>query len=220
VKAPTLRVERELLRSGVRLLGAVDEVGRGALAGPVTVGIVVIDADCPPAPQGVRDSKLLTPHAREELAPLIRQWCRGWAVGSAEPGEIDTLGLTAALRLAGERALGELPTVPDGVLLDGSHDWLTRAPAQHDLFSELPDPLPFAPPRVVTRVKADLTCAAVAAASVLAKVHRDGVMTRLAREYPHYGWHDNKGYSAPEHLEALRGQGPCSVHRLSWRLPE
>lgn len=123
--APTLRFERTLLRGGVRHLAACDEVGRGALCGPVTIGVVVISETTRTAPQGVRDSKLLTPEARQRLVPKIQRWAACWAVGHATPAEIDELGIIAALRLAGHRALGQLSIAPDRVLLDGNHDYLT-----------------------------------------------------------------------------------------------
>ncbi|MDQ1293464.1 MAG: ribonuclease, partial [Actinomycetota bacterium] len=125
---PTLREERRLLRSGHSLVAGMDEVGRGALAGPVCVGVVVVDLRTPTAPAGVRDSKLLTPTARQSLVPALRGWARAHAVGHAEPEEIDGLGIIGALRLAGRRALAALSDPPDCVLLDGSHDWLS-APA-------------------------------------------------------------------------------------------
>jgi ribonuclease HII len=218
-RVPTLRHERALLRQGHRWLAGMDEVGRGALAGPVSVGVVVIGEGTRTAPAGVRDSKLLTPSARQSLVPRLRRWAAGSAVGHASPEEIDAYGIIAALRLAGRRALAALPDLPDVVLLDGSHDWLS-AP-QEGLFDVRPTPGPVVlgrEPRVTTMVKADLRCAAVAAASVLAKVERDAMMVELAREYPGFGWQENKGYSAPEHLEALRSLGPCALHRRSWNV--
>lgn len=122
---PSLRVERALQRDGHQLLAGMDEVGRGALAGPVSVGVVVIDPTCRSAPAGVKDSKLLTPLARQRLVPPIRRWAHAFAIGHAGPDEIDRIGIIAALRLAGRRALAQLPVVPDLVLLDGNHDWLT-----------------------------------------------------------------------------------------------
>ena len=260
-RVPTLRHERRLLRDGHLLVAGMDEVGRGALAGPVTVGVVVVDASVRTAPSGVRDSKLLTPAARQALVPRVRRWAVSWAVGHAEPDEIDRHGIIAALRLAGRRALASLPTVPGCVLLDGSHDWLSpprprpvpaRGPGRDvagDALFDLPspsgagpaDPTPAGPattaregaplreaapavllalePQVVTMVKADLRCAAVAAASVLAKVERDALMVARSGRYPGYRWDDNKGYSAPDHLAALRTDGPCDQHRRSWNLP-
>ncbi|WEV78483.1 ribonuclease HII [Janibacter cremeus] len=212
---PSLRVERELQRAGHRVLAGMDEVGRGALAGPVSVGVVVIDETCPSAPTGVKDSKLLTPAAREAMVPRLTRWARGHAVGHAMPAEIDEVGIIGALRLAGTRALAALDVVPDLVLLDGNHDWLTD-PEQVGLLAELAGT---STPPVRTLIKGDMRCSSVAAASVLAKVERDGMMAELDHEYPHYGWADNKGYSASVHMDALAAHGPCDHHRRSWSLP-
>jgi ribonuclease HII len=230
---PTLREERRLLRSGHALVAGMDEVGRGALAGPVSVGVVVVDLASRTAPSGVRDSKLLAPAAREALVPRVRRWARAYAVGHAEPEEVDAYGIIAALRLAGRRALASLTAVPTCVLLDGNHNWLTgrAAPAAVEdeglfpLEAAAPVRLPAPPvaldvePVVHTLIKADLRCAAVAAASVLAKVERDRIMVKRARRFPDYGWEENKGYSAPEHSSALRRLGPCEQHRRTWSLP-
>jgi len=218
---PSLRVERALQRQGHRLLCGMDEVGRGALAGPVSVGVVVIDETCRSAPVGVKDSKLLTAAARERMVAPIRRWARAWAVGHASPAEIDAIGIMAALRLAGTRALAQLDVVPDLVILDGNHDWLTD-PAKVGLLAFLEegaDGAGTAVPPVTTLVKADMTCSSVAAASVLAKVERDAMMVALAAEVGAYSWELNKGYSAPEHLAALAVHGACEHHRRSWRLP-
>jgi ribonuclease HII len=218
-RKPSLRVERALQRDGYPLLAGMDEVGRGALAGPVTVGVVLIDTECRSAPQGVKDSKLLPPHVRERMVPRIERWATAFAVGHSSPEEIDTIGIIAALRLAGVRALHTLRAAgwqPDLVILDGNHDWLT-APEEVGLFafaSEAP-----ATPPVTTMIKADLKCSSVAAASVLAKVSRDRIMVELDTGHPEYGWVENKGYAAPGHMEALRVHGPTELHRRSWRLP-
>ena len=211
----SLRVEKSMLRSGIQTLGSVDEVGRGALSGPVTVGVVLIDATVRRPLAGVRDSKLLTHAARVALVPRIQRWAVAYAVGHASAAEIDAVGIIAALRLAGRRALAKLPRVPDAILLDGNHDWLST-PRQADLFTE--DAEPIAP--VTTRIKADLRCASVAAASVLAKTERDRLMVELSTAHPHYGWEENKGYATPEHMDAIRRVGTCHQHRRSWRLPE
>jgi ribonuclease HII len=216
-RKPSLRVERALQRDGHRVLAGMDEVGRGALAGPVSVGVVLIDETCRSAPTGVKDSKLLTPAARVAMVPKIRRWCLAHAVGHASPAEIDEIGIIAALRLAGCRALTAVGVVPDLVILDGNHDWLT-APAEVGLFAFADESGPTTPP-VTTMIKADLKCSSVAAASVLAKVERDQLMVALSDEHPAYGWALNKGYSAPEHLDALARLGPCELHRRSWRLP-
>jgi ribonuclease HII len=224
--APTLRVERSLLRAGAPALACVDEVGRGALAGPVTVGVAVVSMQTGTAPRGLRDSKLLTPAARMALLPRLRRWPVAHAVGHAGPDEVDAVGILAALRVAAARAFAELGVRPALALLDGSHDWMTP-PADCDAL--FPDPrsaraaaladLDALPSRVVTRVKADLSCAGVAAASVLAKCARDAIMIELSGRHPEYGWALNKGYSAPEHVAALREHGPCALHRRSWNLP-
>lgn len=214
--APTLRFERTLLREGFTWLACADEVGRGALCGPVTIGVVMIGLDTPSAPQGVRDSKLLSVENRERLAPRVRRWAAGSGVGHASAAEIDAIGMTAALRLAGQRALLQLPHLPDLVLLDGNHDYLSNPP-QTDLFADAPA-LESVPP-VRTRIKADMTCAGVASASILAKTARDAIMAELALEHPVYGWSENKGYSAPAHVAALAEHGPSPQHRLSWKLP-
>lgn len=213
--SPSLRVERALQREGYAVLVGMDEVGRGALAGPVSVGVCAIDASSRSAPQGVRDSKLLAPAARERLVPAIRRWSLAHAVGHAWPEEIDALGIMAALRLAGERALDQLGLVPDLVLLDGNHDWLTD-PSREGLLGLVEDSRPCPPVR--TMIKADLRCSSVAAASVLAKVERDALVVERAAEFPAYGWEHNKGYAAPEHQEALRVHGPSHFHRRTWRL--
>lgn len=213
---PSLRVERELQRAGYRVLAGMDEVGRGALAGPVSVGVVVIDETCRTAPAGVRDSKLLTPAARRAMVPRLQRWSLAHAVGHAQPEEIDEIGIIAALRLAGRRALARIDVVPDLVLLDGNHDWLTD-PEEVGLFAELSGGA--STPPVRTMIKADMRCSSVAAASVLAKVERDDRMVELAREHPHYCWEDNKGYSASAHMDALGVHGPSEQHRRSWSLP-
>ena len=216
-RKPSLRVERQLQRDGHRVLAGMDEVGRGALAGPVTVGVVLIDESCRSAPTGVKDSKLLTPAARVTMVPRIRRWALAYAVGHASPAEIDDIGIIAALRLAGCRALAAVDVEPDLVILDGNHDWLT-APEEVGLFAFAGDEAPRTPP-VTTMIKADLKCSSVAAASVLAKVERDAIMTAAAPEHPVYAWDENKGYAAPEHLAALEAYGATDLHRRSWRLP-
>ncbi len=214
--APTMQVEADLLRS-VRLLAAMDEVGRGALAGPVSVGVVLVTRQLGPPPAGVRDSKLLSPARRLALVPEVKDWAHSSAVGHASPGEIDRVGIIAALRLAAQRALAALDSIPDLVLLDGSHDWLTDPEsvgllaftgAGHET------------PPVKTMVKADLRCASVAAASVLAKVERDALLTELAGLHPQFGWEQNKGYASAQHQQAIAEFGPCEQHRRSWRLPQ
>lgn len=197
----------------------IDEVGRGALAGPVGVGACVSGVGNPPV--GLTDSKALTLKQRERFVSLVENWVPANAVAYASNTEIDELGIISGLRLAGIRALESLKDagfVADVVLLDGSHDWLT--PPQ-DLFSFSTDPLverfvAVGAPPVVMRVKADVSCSVVAAASVLAKVARDKLMEELPD--PGYGWASNKGYGSALHREAIRQLGVSQWHRSSWKL--
>jgi ribonuclease HII len=207
VADPTLEIERGLHDEGASWVLGCDEVGRGAIAGPVAVGIGAVLPDCAPIPVGLRDSKMLSEKRREALYPLAQNWCSVSAVGLADADEVDRVGIVAALGLAARRALVQLHESGVGildsvVLLDGSHDWLTPALER--------------PPRVVTRVKADRDCASVAAASVIAKVHRDRMMIAYDAEHPGYGWSGNKGYGSSGHYDALRLLGPSPLHRLSW----
>jgi ribonuclease HII len=217
--APTLDYEKRFLPRGARFLAGVDEVGRGALAGPVSVGIAVIDLQNMELLADVRDSKLLKAADRERLDPLVRAWSVASAVAHASAREIDELGIMGALRTAGNRAWFEIlgaGITPDVVLLDGSHNWLSPA-AQPSLFDEVTtDPGCDAP--VHTLVKADMQCLSVAAASVLAKVERDQHMRELHLECPDFGWDVNKGYATAAHREAIRTHGPSPYHRISWNL--
>jgi ribonuclease HII len=150
----------------------------------------------------------------------IQRWARAYAVGHSSPAEIDEIGIMGGLRLAGMRALASVEStglVPDLVILDGNHDWLTP-PDELGLLAFAHEGSPSVPP-VTTMIKADLKCSSVAAASVIAKVERDSMMVSLDAEHPQYGWAVNKGYAAPEHMLALEAHGPCVLHRRSWRLP-
>lgn len=217
---PDLRLERSLLRAGARVVAGMDEVGRGALAGPVSVGVVAVDVTTRSGPPGVADSKLLSPAAREALLPALGRWGVARAVGHASAAEIDAVGIVAALRLAGTRALAALDVAVDLVVLDGSHDWLSVRDELDLWGGDGGGGAAGAPaPAVRTLVKADRRCSSVAAASVLAKCERDALMVALAAEHPEYRWAENKGYGAPEHLAALRALGPSALHRRSWRLP-
>ena len=200
-----------------RLVAGMDEVGRGALAGPVSVGVVVVDARTRRVPAGVADSKLLDARARgRACCPRCGRWGLARAVGHASADEIDAIGIIAALRLAGRRALAAVTETVgpvDVVLLDGSHDWLSRRRGRLDLFDarRRSRDRRRSTRAVRMRVKADRTCASVAAASVLAKCERDALMVGLAAQHPAYGWDENKGYGAPEHLAALRELGPSAA---------
>jgi ribonuclease HII len=202
VGRPTPAAERALAAEGYRLVAGIDEVGRGAWAGPVSVGVVVAPVG-ERAPAGLRDSKLVSERNREDLFPLVAAWSADWAVGHAGPEECDRWGMTVALRLAARRALAGLGAAPDAVLLDGSFDYLTE---------------PGGPggPVVRTVVRGDTSCTSIAAASIVAKVTRDRMMRDLAADFPPFDFDRNKGYPSPVHRTALAGHGLTSIHRRTW----
>ena len=179
-------------------VAGVDEAGRGPLAGPVIAAAVILDPARPI--EGLGDSKALSEAARERLAPLIRAHALAWALGSADRAEIDALNILQATLLAMRRAVLALPLRPEHVQVDGN-----RAPALEDL-----------PCTVETVVRGDATVAAIGAASILAKTHRDALMRALERSHPGYGFARHKGYGTAAHLAALRRLGPSSEHRLSF----
>lgn len=202
---PTLDVERELWADAGLVIG-MDEVGRGALAGPVSVGALALGSGCGAWPEHLRDSKTMTPLRRASTAPRVREWGVS-AVGHASNEEIDRLGIMVALGLAGRRALVGLHAagidVPAAViLLDGTFDWL--APA-------LRSPL-----RTTLRAKADRDCASVSGAALIAKVERDEGMVEADARHPGYGWASNKGYGSAAHMSAIAELGPTVLHRQSW----
>jgi ribonuclease HII len=212
---PTLSLERELYAAGSRFVIGVDEVGRGAIAGPVAVGVALLDFLSPkvsePWPAKLRDSKLLSEKARNEIVSPVAQWVSGSATGMASAIEIDSKGIVFALALAASRALDELLSdqvlraaiAADGatIILDGSHNWLGAKA------SGIP---------VIVRTKADRDCVSVAAASVISKVKRDTLMIELEGELPGYGLSAHKGYAAASHMQAVRELGPSVQHRHTW----
>ena len=218
VSIPTLDIERGLLAgSSAQVLIAIDEVGRGALAGPLTIGAVAIDVRTTEAPHGVRDSKALSAKRRRELAPRVREWAVASCVVDVPPGRIDESGIVRAL---GEGAVEAIRLVLDScaqsgadsgtqsravVLLDGHHDFISPVEPSYS---------------VHTVVKGDATCASIAAASIIAKVHRDSLMVDLHAEFPEYGWNSNVGYGTKEHRRGLQLAGVSVHHRRSWRLLE
>ena len=194
--APTLRLERELWDSGHHVVVGMDEVGRGAWAGPILVGAAVLPRDR--RVYRVRDSKLLTEAERERLFDRLAAWCVAWAVGAASDVECDTLGMADAQRLAAQRAIDGLGLVPDHVLLDGKWDFVGRGTRTRRI------------------VKGDATCLSIATASVLAKVTRDRFMRAEAPNFPGYDFDSNKGYPCPQHKMALQAFGPTAIHRRTW----
>jgi ribonuclease HII len=189
------RFESAARERGFMLVGGVDEVGRGPLAGPVVAACVV--ADKPLFIRGLNDSKQVRPELRRELAETIKAWVTAWAVGVASVAEIDRLNIYWASVLAMERAIADLACHPEYLITDAVRIRSYRGPQE---------PL----------IRGDARCAVVAAASIVAKVHRDALLVDLDREDPRYGFALHKGYATPLHIEALREHGPCVHHRANW----
>jgi ribonuclease HII len=194
-RPPSLDAERRLWAEGHDVVVGIDEVGRGAWAGPLTLGAAVVPKDR--RVNKIRDSKMLMEREREALFDRVADWCVAWSVGHASEEECDELGMSEAQRLAARRALDELGLPADRVLLDGKWDFVG------DGTSEL-------------LVKGDARCLSIAAASILAKVTRDRIMRAEAEHHPYWAFELNKGYPCPRHKTALRGLGPSAIHRRSW----
>ncbi len=196
---PSLDEERKLWRAGFVHVAGLDEAGRGALAGPVVAGAVILPAKTRHAGlwADVQDSKLLSPPRREELAVRIQKQAAAWSLGEASAAEIDASGIAPATRLAMRRAVQALSPAPDHLLLDWVQ--LKSLNLSQQSFT-----------------KGDLKIVSIAAASILAKVHRDRLLCQLNEEYPAYRFHSHKGYAAPSHLAAIEKFGPCPVHRHSF----
>lgn len=193
--APSLEVERQLWAEGHEVIVGMDEVGRGAWAGPLTLGAAVVPRDR--RVNKIRDSKMLTEHEREALFDRVAEWCVAWSVGHASEEECDELGMSEAQRLAARRALEGLGLHADQVLLDGKWDFVGDGTSQ-------------------MLVKGDASCLSIAAASILAKVTRDRIMRAEAEHHPYWAFELNKGYPCPKHKTALQGHGPSAIHRRSW----
>jgi ribonuclease HII len=196
-RAPTRKIEQELWAQGYETIVGIDEVGRGAWAGPLMVGAAILPRT--KRVLGVRDSKMLSEKDRERLFDRIADWCVAWSVGAASQDECDEMGMADAQRLACSRAVIGLDVAPDVAVSDGK--WNFVSPCV---------------PHVEMRVKADMKCLSVAAASILAKVVRDREMREHANDYPHWSFDTNKGYPCPKHKAALQGYGPSTIHRRTW----
>lgn len=191
------RITTALARShGYRLIAGIDEVGIGAWAGPVVAGIVVVPPDfCLP---GLNDSKRLSEQKRVKLAKQITETALAVSVAFIPPQKIDETNILFADMLAMEEVVRHLTLAPDVILIDGRS-------------------APMLSYHTITIIKGDRRCAPIAAASIIAKVWRDEFMDKLAQEYPHYGWQENKGYGTAGHQTALEEFGPCKEHRMSYR---
>ncbi len=187
-------MERRYWVEGSVVVG-VDEVGRGAWAGPLTVGAAVLPSDR--RVYKVRDSKQLQEGEREALFERIAGWCAAWAVGHASPTECDDLGMSDAQKLAARRAIEGLGLPVDHVLIDGNWRFVDGLPS-------------------TTLIRGDRRSLSIAAASVLAKVTRDRLLRGLAEHHPMYNFDHNKGYPCPVHKAALQAWGPSTVHRHTW----
>ena len=210
---PTTDLERQLLSSGASSVIGLDEVGKGAWAGPLVIGAAVLTLDVINASNaqqlmgGARDSKQLSEIKREAMFDHVAATCGSWAIGVASHEECDRLGMNKAQKLATQRALEQLAHRVDlrssAAIIDGKWDFVSPHVG-----------------RVVTQVKADASCLSVSAASVLAKVSRDRLMREYASDFPMWSLDTNKGYPCPKHRVALQGYGPSAIHRVSWAFME
>lgn len=193
---PGVAHERPWWDQGAVVAG-VDEVGRGAWAGPVTYAAVVLPSDR--RMYKLRDSKMIDPQRREELADRLAGFAVGISVGHATNDELDRLGMSEGIRLAARRAVDGLDVRPDVCLLDGNWDFLAGYGTRNERI-----------------VHGDAWSASIAAASIVAKVTRDRLMMAACPDHPAYRFSSNKGYPSPVHQAALAEHGPCVLHRRSW----
>lgn len=197
--SPNLQFERALWKAHLTAVAGIDEAGRGCLAGPVAAAAVILPdkEEIINIMTGIRDSKQLSAEEREKARIIVERSSLAWAVGFADNKEIDQYGIVPATRMAVWRALDKLPSPPEHLLVD---------------YLVLPDiPLP------QTRlVKGDARSLSIAAASILAKTHRDALMVASASVYPGYGFEKNKGYGTVYHRDAIRSLGACPLHRTSF----
>lgn len=192
-----LDFEEQAYSEGFRFIAGVDEVGRGCLAGPVVAGACILDIS-KPLPDGLNDSKKLTAAKREKIADELRENCIAYAVGVVDAEEIDRINILQATFAAMRLAIEQLNPRADFLLIDAVQ---LKA---HPL-----------PQRSI--IKGDAISASIAAASIIAKTYRDGLMIEHDRAFPHYGFSSHVGYGTKQHLSALREHGPCPLHRKSFR---
>lgn len=201
---PDILFETELWNSGIQHIAGLDEAGRGSLAGPVSVGAVILPHGdktlLSSTLSGARDSKQMTPRMRESLAPRIRDVALAWAVGFATPEEIDMQGIVRATRLAALRALHQFTITPQHLLTDFRLE------------------LPQLDISQTSIVKGDARCLSIACASILAKTERDALMCELDLQYPGYGLGRHKGYGTQAHRSALKQLGLSEIHRKTFRV--
>lgn len=192
--------ERKITANGFMAIAGIDEVGRGALAGPVVAGAVIL----PLFPSGhseildrIQDSKSLTPAQRIAVAPIIEQIATAFAIGEASPQEVDSIGISDATRLAMSRALTSLPSTPDHLLVDGFVLEWRNIPS-------------------TAIIHGDRVSTVIAAASIIAKVHRDTLMKEMDLRHPAYSFGSHKGYGTSSHIASLTRYGPSPIHRTTF----
>jgi ribonuclease HII len=198
---PDIKFETELWQSGLKYIAGLDEAGRGALAGPVAVGALILPNDktlLASTLNGARDSKQMTPRQRERLAIQIREVALNWSVGFADAHEIDLQGIVRATRLAAIRALHQFSLTPQYLLTDFRLELPQLEISQTSL------------------VKGDARCLSIACASILAKTERDALMQELDLRHPGYGLGKHKGYGTQAHRSALKRLGYSAIHRRSF----
>lgn len=197
---PDLRLEFELLQGGFELIAGIDEAGRGAWAGPIAAGMVILPVerfDLATRLRGVRDSKVMSPEKRLFWDEELKKLAVCWSIGMVDAGEVDELGIISSTRLAMRRALQGLEVQPEFLLID------------YILLPEVPLPQTALP-------RGDSSVLSISSASILAKVARDQRMLELERRYPGYGFARHKGYGTAQHREALSELGPSQIHRRSF----
>lgn len=196
---PTLDIEKKLWKGGYSSIAGLDEVGRGSFAGPVVVGAVIFSPDVK-LPEGIADSKLLTPLRRKWLESRIKSQALAWAIGEISVEVINEKGIGDATQLAFGEAVKKLTHKPDICLIDAFHIKYLEEFEQKAI------------------ANGDKICASISAASIIAKVYRDNLMVKLHDKYPEYGFAKHKGYGTLEHRQALKQHGLCDLHRTSFNL--
>lgn len=201
IKQPTWKYEKQYWQQDIGLIAGIDEVGMGALAGPVCAAAVVFNnkkLSTIGEQVTIRDSKSLSPSQREKAAVWVQEYSLAWAIGEASVEEIQALNILHAARLAMKRAVAQLGHKPDLLLVDGN---------PVNLHETIPS---------VNIIRGDQLCYSIAAASILAKVHRDSLMVEMDKEFPEYGFAGHKGYGSAQHLAALKSHGATPYHRATY----
>lgn len=196
MKIPNINEEIELIQKGFKNIVGLDEVGRGACAGPLVAGACILNIN--KIADGIKDSKLLSPKKRGELAVYIKKDAVAWGIGITEVFEIETWGVHKATLKAFERALDALNRQADFLLIDAYRPYDSGIPYK-------------------AIKKGDVICMSIAAASIVAKVYRDNLMRKLAEKHTGYFFEQNKGYGTKKHLDALAKLGPCQIHRRNFK---